>query len=109
VQVISLAGVMNSSRSLDTISALTHLYGSEDRGQRLGELIFPARWPIFPGTHWGRALEAGRIRAVCLGPMRHSGRHSYLDATVQVTDGRSFRDVTADEVAGLIRRLGAGA
>lgn len=105
VQVISLAGVMNSSRSLDRISALTHLYGTEDRGQRLGGLIFPARWSLFPGTHWGVALVGGKIRFRCLGPMRHSGRHSYLDATAHIADGRSFMDVTADEVAGLIQRL----
>jgi hypothetical protein len=109
VQVISLAGVMNSSRSLDTITALTHLYGSADRGQRLGQLIFPSRWPIFAGTHWGRAMAAGRIRMRCLGPMGHSGRRSYFDATVHIADGRSFMDVTADEVAGLIRRLGDSA
>ncbi len=108
VQVISLGGVMNSSRSLDTITALTHLYGSADRGQRLG-LIFPSRWPIFAGTHWGRAMAAGRIRLHCMGPMGHSGRGSYFDATVHLADGRSFRDVTADAVAGLIRRLGDGA
>ncbi|NTU78957.1 MAG: hypothetical protein HGA45_06055 [Chloroflexales bacterium] len=106
VQVISLAGVMNSSRSLDSISVLTHLYGSEDGGQRMGQLIFPARWPIFPGTHWGRALAEGKISARCLGPMRHSGRHSYFDATVPAEDGRSFKDVTADEVSGLLIRLG---
>ena len=43
------------------------------------------------------------------GPMGHSGRGSYFDATVHLADGRSFRDVTADAVAGLIRRLGDGA
>jgi hypothetical protein len=108
VQVISLGGVMNSSRSLDTITVLTHLYGSADRGHHLGRLIFPSRWPIFAGTHWNRAMAAGRIRLRCMGPMRHSGRRSYFDATVHVADGRSFMDVTADEVAGLIRRLGDG-
>ncbi len=106
VQVISLAGIMNSSSSLATISALTHLYGTEDHWHRLGGLIFPARWPLFPGSHWGRALARGKIRLVCLGPMRHSGRRSYLDATVRVADGRSYRDVTADAIAEQIRRLG---
>ncbi|HMQ29254.1 MAG TPA: hypothetical protein PKD53_00940 [Chloroflexaceae bacterium] len=105
VQVVSLAGIMNSSSSLATISAVTHLYGTEDRGQRLGDLIFPARWPLFPGSHWGQALAKGRLRLVCLGPMRHSGRGSYLDATMRVADGRSYLDVTSDAIAELLLLL----
>ena len=105
VQVVSLAGIMNSSSSLDTVSVLTHLYGTEDREHHLGDLIFPARWPLFPGTHWGRALAEGKIRQVCLGPMRHAGRHSYLDDKALVDDGRTYMAVTADTVADLIGRL----
>lgn len=106
VQVVSLAGIMNSSSSLATISGLTHLYGTVDRQHRLGGLIFPARWPIFPGSHWGRAAAGGKIRLRCLGPMAHSGRGSYLDATTLLPDGRSYRDATADAIGELIGRLG---
>jgi hypothetical protein len=108
VQVVSLAGIMNSSSSLATISALTHLYGSEDHQHELGDKIFPARWTLFSGSHWGQALAEGKIRRLCLGPMTHSGRNSYLDDTVKVADGRSFLAVTADTIAELIVRLGPG-
>lgn len=108
VQVISLAGIMNSSRSLATISSLTHLYGSEDHQQRLSDRIFPARWPLFSGSHWSHALAEGKIRSVCLGPMLHTGRRSYLDDTVYLDDGRSYLAVTADSIAELIVRLGPG-
>lgn len=106
VQVISLAGIMNSSSSLATISALTHLYGTEDQQQALGDRIFPARWPIFQGTQWAQAVAQGKVKRLCLGPMRHSGRRSYLDATVHLPDGRSYQDATADAIAALIQRLG---
>jgi len=105
VQVISLGGIMNSSDSLSRISALTHLYGTKDRWHRLSDLIFPARWPIFGGTQWNRALASGKIEQVCLGPMCHTGRGSYLDATRYVEDGRSYLDVTADTIAERIGRL----
>jgi hypothetical protein len=105
VQVISLGGIMNSSSSLTTISGLTHLYGTADQGQRRADLIFPARWPLFQGSHWNQALAAGRIRRVCLGPMGHAGRGSYLDGSLYVADGRSYRDVTADAIGALLDRL----
>jgi hypothetical protein len=105
VQVISLGGVMNADASLDLIDRLTHLYGSADRTHRLPDWILPARWPFWRNSRWNRALAAGRIQRHCLGPMVHTGRRSYLDATVYVADGRSYRDVTADAIGALI--LGA--
>src|SRR5690606_41969790 len=106
VQVISLGGIMNSSRALDRISVLTHLYGTRDYQHLIGDLVFPARWPIFSGSRWSRALAAGKIRRICLGPMRHASRNGYLDDTVFLPDGRSYMAATADTVADLIRRLG---
>lgn len=107
VQVISLGGIFNASRSLDRISLLVHLYGAHDRDQRLGALIFPARWPIFSGSRWSRALASGKVVRVCLGPMAHSGAGSYLDDTRLLPDGRSYMQASADAVAGRIRLLGA--
>lgn len=105
VQVISLGGIMNSSGSLATISGLTHLYGTADKAQFRADWLFPARWPLFQGSQWNRALAAGRIRRVCLGPMGHAGRGSYMDATLHVADGRSYRDITADTITAQINRL----
>jgi hypothetical protein len=105
VQVISLGGLMNSSPALDQIAALTHFYGTRDTMQRLGTLIFPARWPMLTGTRWNRGLASGKIRAVCLGPMDHAGLGSYLDDGTYLPDGRSFMQISADAVADQIRRL----
>ena len=102
VQVISMGGLMNSSRSLQTIVRLTHLYGSKDSAQRVADWVFPARWPIVRRSDWNQALAAGRLTRVCLGPMGHTGRKSYLDGTVFVEDGRSYRTVTADAIGALI-------
>lgn len=105
VQVVSLAGIFNSSGSLERISAFTHIYGSADKNQRLGERVFPARWPLFPGSQWGRALAAGKVERICLGPMVHTGKGSYLDDTEQLPDGRSYMQATADTIAERIMRL----
>lgn len=104
VQVISLAGVFNAHPSMAQISALTHLYGTKDNQVRVGNL-FPGRWSIFQGSPWAVALAQGKVRKICLGPMVHSGRNSYLDATQHVEDGRSFQAITADTIAETIQRL----
>lgn len=105
VQVISLGGLMNSNESLATIARLTHFYGTVDQTQRLPDLVFPGRWPLFQGSAWNQALAAGRIRRICLGPMAHAGRGSYLDATRQLADGRSYRDATAAAIGAQIAWL----
>ena len=68
----------------------------------ISDWIFPARWPLFKNSDWSRALQAGKIRRICLGPMGHTKRNSYLDGTVYGADGRSYRDVTADAIAELV-------
>lgn len=102
VQVIALGGIMNSSPSLRAVTRLTLLYGGGDRVQRIPDWIFPARWPLFRNSEWNRALAAGKIRRICLGPMGHTKRNSYLDGTVYAADGRSYRDVTADAIVELL-------
>ncbi|MFV9507225.1 MAG: hypothetical protein AB4911_21965 [Oscillochloridaceae bacterium umkhey_bin13] len=104
VQVISLAGVFSASPSLNQISAFTHLYGTQDNQVKAG-YFFPGRWPLFQGSPWAIAQNQGKVRLICLGPMVHSGRNGYLDATKQIEDGRSFQAVTADAIAEQIRRL----
>jgi hypothetical protein len=102
VQVISMGGLMNSNPSLKQITRLTHLYGSADWLQRLPDWIFPARWPLFRQSDWNQAVAAGKITRIRIGPMGHTGRKSYLDATTHDADGRSYQQLTADAVAALL-------
>jgi hypothetical protein len=106
VQVISLAGLMNSNPALNWIDRLAHLYGTRDGWLRAGALIFPARWPWFKRSLWNRALAAGKIKLICTGPMVHSGRRSYLDDTARLESGQSYMAQTVDIIGGLIRSFG---
>ena len=103
VQVIGMGGIMNANSSLSAITCLTLLYGTNDHVQSLSDWIFPARWPLLKNSAWNRALREGKIQRLCLGPMQHTKRNSYLDGTVYLADGRSYRDVTADAIAAAIR------
>ena len=109
IQVISLAGIMNSSPALDWVDRVAHLYGTKDGWLRFGALIFPARWPIFRSSRWNRALAAGKIAPIRTGPMVHTGRHSYLDDTATLESGESYMAHTAGIIAGLVRDFPAPA
>lgn len=98
VNVISVGGVLCDDPSLDNVDRLVHLFGSRDWIQRLGVLLFPGRWSIALGSHWHRALAAGRIQLLCLGPMKHTGRGAYFDDESKLRDGQSFLHRTAGEI-----------
>lgn len=104
VQVISLAGVLSNDPGVASVQRLDHLYGTLDGVQRLGELLFPGRWPPLRQSRWNQALAAGRITFSCLGPMGHSGPQGYLDAESHLDDGHSFLDATAAAIIELLRQ-----
>lgn len=101
-RVISLGGVMSGNGGVLGLDGLTHLYGDKDVTQRLGPLLFPQRWPLLGYTAWNRARKGGLIRRVSLGPMRHTGRNSYLDAAA-ILDGRSYLARTTDMIVALVK------
>lgn len=103
VYVISLGGVFGSEPSLLSITHLYHLHGSGDRSHRLG-LIAPGRWPIFPASPWNRARRQGMVTDLNIGPMGHTGRRGYLDATNTFPDGTPYVDHTVAVIADIVRQ-----
>lgn len=102
VSVVSIGGVLSDDPALDRIEHLWHFYGSRDRVQRLGGLVFPGRWPTARLSAWRDAHQAGRITSTCLGPMRHMGGRDYFDRHATDAAGTSYRELT---VAALQRVL----
>lgn len=103
VHVISLGGVMSSSQFIHEIDSLTHLYGSKDSTQRLGYILFPARWSFFPWTVWNQARRKGIIRRVPMGAMVHTGKNGYLDPEARLETGQSFLEKTVETIANIAR------
>lgn len=102
LQVISMGGVMADSYGIEMADQVIHLQGERDSVQRLGDYLFPRRWPIQHQSRWNRALASGKLRRINTGPMVHSGPQSYLDAECFLPDGRSYLDYTIELVSGLI-------
>jgi hypothetical protein len=102
VTVISLGGVLGDDPALASIDHLFHLWGTNDLEARLAMLVVPARWPISSRSLWNRSIAAQRISQHCLGAMHHTGPKGYLDAKTTAPDGRSYLEVTAAAMLGII-------
>ncbi len=90
-------------RGLENIDKLHHLWGTNDLEARLATMVVPARWGIFKASRWNQAIAARRLAQTCLGEMQHTGPKGYLDPETRGADGRSYLEVTASTILGIIR------
>lgn len=103
VQIISLGGVVASNAGLLKIKHLYHLYGSNDYVHLIGPLLFPGRWPITWNSAWNKAKRRGLITMKETGPADHVGADSQFDQKAIAPDGRSYFQITLDEVLAILR------
>lgn len=101
--IVTFGGVMASDRSMEDVARLTSLYGTADRVYALGRTVFPGRWAMATGSFWNVAMREDRLTERAIGPMGHSGRGGYLDASPRPDGAPSFLDMTVREVAGAVR------
>lgn len=104
ITLISLGGVLCSDPGITAVERLYHIQGSRDWVQRIGEVVFPGRWPLLPNSTWNRARTQGRIEIIHPGPFSHTGKGGYLDDETRLPDGRTCLEVTLDTLVGLIQR-----
>ncbi len=103
VRVISMGGIFSSDPSLLQIEHLYHIVGSKDRSQKLN-LLAPGRWSILPASEWNRVRRQGKVTVINPGPIGHTGRGGYLDATAMLPEGVSYLDKTISVMAGIVRQ-----
>jgi hypothetical protein len=103
VHVVSIGGFLASVPGIDGIARLTHIHGSRDSLQALGQVVFPERWPAMPHSHWNRAGREGRIRRVEMDGVRHAGPGGYFGRDARMADGRTHMAATVDLVSAAVR------
>lgn len=103
LQVISIGGVMADSAGIEAADEIVHLGSKLDPVQALGDYLFPRRWPIARSSRWNRALAAGKLRRIDMGPMLHGGPKGYFGPEACLPDGRSHRDATVALTVELVR------
>ncbi|ELR96284.1 hypothetical protein [Gloeocapsa sp. PCC 73106] len=103
IEVISLGGVMSANNNLLTLEHLYHLVGDKDSVEKIGPVIFPGRWPIFPLSYWNRAKRRGKITTFSLGPVGHQVPGGMMDAQAYLSDGRSYLAQTLGVIIKILR------
>ncbi|TVP44806.1 MAG: hypothetical protein EA350_10765 [Gemmatimonadales bacterium] len=98
VQIVSVGGIMTADPGLLRVRHLWHLYGTRDRVQRWGGLLFPGRWHMSVASPWNRAREEGRVDEIAVGPMEHRMPRSYFDDGNRLPDGRTYADHTLEVI-----------
>ncbi|MBX2997328.1 MAG: hypothetical protein KF893_02365 [Caldilineaceae bacterium] len=99
--VVSMGGIFGSDPGLLAADHVYHLYGSRDRPQQLGKILFPGRWPIFFYSAWNRAIRMGRVSEICIGGISHAGGTGYLTTSNKLPDGLSYLEKTVKTIASL--------
>jgi predicted Abi (CAAX) family protease len=102
IDVISLGGVISGNCNILKLEHLYHLVGQKDIVERLGAVMFPGRWKLFPLSYWNRAKQRGKISFVSLGPVGHQIPGGLMDPDKHLPDGRSYLQQTIDLIAAIL-------
>ncbi len=102
IEVISLGGVMSANNNFLKLGQLYHLVGEQDTVTRLGSILFPGRWSLFPLSYWNRAKRKGKISQVSLGPMGHQVPGGMMDPDAILPNGKSNLQQTISVVLSIL-------
>lgn len=62
---------MSANNNFLVLEHLYHIVGDKDTVERLGPIVFPGRWKIFPLSYWNRGKREGKITIISAGPVGH--------------------------------------
>jgi predicted Abi (CAAX) family protease len=102
IEVISLGGVMSANNNFLQLGQLYHLVGQQDTVTRLGSILFPGRWPLFPLSYWNRAKRKGKISQVSLGPMGHQVPGGMMDPDAILPNGKTNLQQTISVILSIL-------
>jgi predicted Abi (CAAX) family protease len=103
IELISVAGVISGAMSgALLVEHIFHMYGTKDKVEALGPLMFPSRWPIAVNSPWNQAKRRGKISIISLGSIGHNGSDGPFWADSYLPDGRSHLQQTLSLMTGIL-------
>lgn len=103
IDVISLGGVMSANNNFLKLEHLYHIVGDKDSVERIGPVMFPGRWKLFPLSYWNRAKRRGKITILSAGPVGHQVPGGYMDPKATLPDGRTNLQQTIELILQILR------
>jgi len=102
-----VGGLLSSDIGFDHVKHVWHLFGEKDQLQGLGQKLFAGRWPTQPQSPWNRAMRAGKIDLIPLGPFNHNGKGNYFDMETQLPgEERTYGQKTLDTIERVLTEAG---
>lgn len=102
IEVISLGGVMSANHNLLKLEQLYHIVGEKDSVEKIGPIMFPGRWKIFPLSYWNRAKRKGKITILSAGSVSHQVPGGYMDPIATLPDGRTHLQQTIEMIVQIL-------
>jgi hypothetical protein len=102
ISVTGIGGVYSDDPGILAVEHLYQLAGSRDYTRRIGDLLFPGHWFLFPRSAWHHAQRAGKITTLDMGPMKHTLKGDYFSRSSKLADGMSHADKTARTIGALV-------
>ena len=102
IDVISLGGVISGNCNILKLEQLYHLVGEKDGVERMGPIMFPGRWKVFPLSYWNRAKRYGNISLISLGPVGHQVPGGILDPNLTLPNGKTALAQTIDYIVAIL-------
>jgi predicted Abi (CAAX) family protease len=103
IDVISIGGVISANNNVLQLEHLHHLVGDKDGVEKLGPMMFPGRWKLFPLSFWNRAKRLGKVTIIPMGPVGHNVPGGVLDPKVILADGRTALQQTIDTINAILK------
>lgn len=103
IDVISIGGVMSANNNILKLEQLYHIVGDKDIVERLGPMMFPGRWKIFPLSYWNRSKRKGNITILSAGPVGHQVPGGYMDPVAKLPDGRTHLQQTIEMILQILQ------
>lgn len=103
IDAISLGGVMSANNNVLKLEHLYHIVGDKDTVERIGPILFPGRWQIFPLSYWNRGKRKGKITIFSAGSVGHQVPGGYMDPQATLPDGRSHLQQTIEMILQILR------
>ncbi len=105
IYVVSIGGVLTDDPSIAFVEHLWHLQGSKDKFPRIGDILFPGRWPLIKKSTWNRFKRAGKMTVIVPGPMIHTGKGDYFDPKTKLSDGQPHVEKTVAIIRDAVRSI----
>ena len=103
IEVISLGGVMSANNNVLMLEQLYHIVGDKDTVERIGPIMFPGRWKVFPLSYWNRGKRKGKVTILSAGAVGHQVPGGYMDPKATLPDGRTHLQKTIEMILQILR------